>query len=199
MSQNLRLLHDIHLTWPAFFVLEKNFTHFLGAQAAIWGTTASKCHPTALKPLVYLGAQFSLGGHIFHLGGTSDDLGGNGSEMSPWRRTCIVGLLAVVNLVSIVDLVGMVYVVGLVDMVSKHQKYSRQGRHSLAWDNKTLTLLCLLEQPVFYFVYIAFTISKQCLLNNRFRNWLLEVVPEAHYKQIDKFLSKQCHVAASKK
>ena len=28
-------------------------------------------------------------------------------------------------------------------------RHNRQGRLSLAWDNKPLTLLCLLEQPVF--------------------------------------------------
>ena len=53
----------------------------------------------------------------------------------------------------------MVDVVGLVDMVSKYSWQSRQGRHSLAWDNKTLTLLCLLEQPVFHFISIGFTIK----------------------------------------
>ena len=60
---------------------------------------------------------------------------------------------------SIVRLVGMVDVVGLVDTINKYSSHSRQGRHSLAWDNKTLALLCLLEQPVFHFVYIAFTIK----------------------------------------
>ena len=53
----------------------------------------------------------------------------------------------------------MVDVVGLVDMVSKYSRHSRQGRDSLAWDNKTLTLLCLLKQSVFYIVYIAFTMK----------------------------------------
>ena len=47
----------------------------------------------------------------------------------------------------------MVDVVGLVDMVNKYRRHSWQGRHSLAWDNKTLTLLCLLEQPVFHFLF----------------------------------------------
>ena len=47
----------------------------------------------------------------------------------------------------------MVDVIGLVDMVSKYSRYSRQGRYNLAWDNETLTLLCLLEQPAFRFVY----------------------------------------------
>ena len=50
----------------------------------------------------------------------------------------------------------MVGVVDLVDMVSKNKRHSRQGKQSLAWDNKILTLLCLLEQPVFHFIYIAF-------------------------------------------
>ena len=53
----------------------------------------------------------------------------------------------------------MVDEVGLVDMVSKYKRHSRQRRHSLAWENKTLTLLCLLEQRVFDFVSIAFTIK----------------------------------------
>ena len=63
------------------------------------------------------------------------------------------------TVVSIVGLVDMVVLVGLVGMVYKYSRHSRQGRHSLAWNNKTLTLLCLLEQPVFHFVYIAFTIK----------------------------------------
>ena len=90
-------------------------------------------------------------------------------------------------MVEIVGLVGMVDIVGLVDIVCKYSRHSRQGRRSLAWDKKNITLLCLLEQPVFHFVYIAFTISRQCLLNNSFCNWLLKEVLEAHYKQIDKF------------
>ena len=53
----------------------------------------------------------------------------------------------------------MVDVVGLVDMVSKCSRLSRQARHCLVWDKKNLTLLCLLEQPVFHFAYIAFTIK----------------------------------------
>ena len=54
----------------------------------------------------------------------------------------------------------MVDVVGFVDMVSKYKRYSRQGRQSLAWDNKTVTLLCISEQPMFSTVYIAFTIKQ---------------------------------------
>ena len=56
----------------------------------------------------------------------------------------------------------MVDVAGLVDMASKYGRHSRQCRHSVAWHfgtTKTLTILCLLEQPVFYFVYIAFIIK----------------------------------------
>ena len=53
----------------------------------------------------------------------------------------------------------MVDVVGLVEMVSKYSWHNRQGRHSLAQDNKILTLLCLLEQPMFHFVYVAFSIK----------------------------------------
>ena len=37
--------------------------------------------------------------------------------------------------------------------------HSRQGMHCLEWDNKTLTLLCLLEQPVFHVAGIVFTIK----------------------------------------
>ena len=95
----------------------------------------------------------------FLLGGTSDDLGSTASVCPQWSRACIVGLVAVVDIVSTIDLVRMVDVVGLVDMVSKYRRHSRQGRHSLAWDNQTLTLLCLLEQPMFHFVYIAFIIK----------------------------------------
>ena len=101
-------------------------------------------------------------GHISRLGGTSNDLvEGDGLETPPPPPVApglhSVGLVAVVDIVSIVDLVGMVVVVGLVDMLSKYSRKSRQGRHNLAWDNKTLILLCLLEQLVFHFVYIAFT------------------------------------------
>ena len=53
----------------------------------------------------------------------------------------------------------MIDVEGLVDTVSKYSRHSQRGRHSLVWDNKTLALLCLLEQPVFHIVYIAFTIK----------------------------------------
>ena len=49
--------------------------------------------------------------------------------------------------------------VGLGDIISKYSWHSRKGRHSLAWDNKTLTLLCLSEKLVFHFVCIAFTIK----------------------------------------
>ena len=102
---------------------------------------------------------FAWGAH-FSLGGTSDDLGGARPQNAPtWRRAYLVGLVAVVDIVRKVDLVGMVDVVRLVDMLSKYRRHSRQGRHSLAWDNKTLTLQYLLEQPVFHFVYIAFTIK----------------------------------------
>ena len=104
----------------------------------------------------------------------------------PWHQACIEGLVTIVDIVSILILVGMVDVVGLVDMVSKYSRYSWQGRHSLAWD---------IIKPLPYHratgvSYTAFTISKQCLLNNGFCNWQLKVVPEAHYKQIDYFLVK---------
>ena len=125
------------------------------------GGTASKCQPATFGPLLSFGAQLSLGGHISRLVGTSNDLGRARSQNDPppWCRAFIVGLVLVVDVVSIVDLVGMVDAVDLVDMVSKYRRHSQQDRHSLAWDNKTLTLLYVLEQPVFYFVCIAFTIK----------------------------------------
>ena len=59
-------------------------------------------------------------------------------------------ILATPMIVSIVGLVGMVDVVGSVDTVSKYSRHGRQGRHSLARNNKTLALLCLLEQSVLH-------------------------------------------------
>ena len=96
-------------------------------------------------------------GARFSLGGISNDLGDTIPKCPSWLQACLVGLVTIVDIVSIVGLVGMVDVVGLVDIVSKYSRHSRQNRHSLTWDNKTLTLLCLSEQPVFHFVYTAFT------------------------------------------
>ena len=59
---------------------------------------------------------------------------------------------------SIVGLADMVDRVGLIDIVSKYSRHSWQGRLSPAWDCEIFTVLCLLEQPVFHFVYIAFAI-----------------------------------------
>ena len=85
---------------------------------------------------------------------------GHDHEKPPWYQACIEGFVIIADIVSIVGLVGMVDVVGLVETISKYRRYSRQGRQSLAWDNKTVTLLCIPEQPVFNFVYIAFTIKQ---------------------------------------
>ena len=43
--------------------------------------------------------------------------------------------------------------------VSKYSRHSPQCRHSLAWDDKNFTLLRLLKQPVFHFVYCVFTMK----------------------------------------
>ena len=167
------------------------FTHFWEAQAVIWGSTALNSPPGALGRLFSFWAQSMLGRHISCLGEAQAVIRGSRPQNAPlWHRAFIVGLVTIVDIVSLVYLVGMVDLVGLVDMVSKCSRHSRQGRQSLAWDNKIFTLLCLLEQPVFHFLFIAFTISKQCLLNNRFCIWLQKMISEAHYKQTDKFLTE---------
>ena len=85
--------------------------------------------------------------------------GGHGPEISPWSQACIEGLVSIVKHSKHSSLRGMVDAVGFVDAVRKYSSHSRQFRHSLAWDNQTLTILCLLEEPVLHFVYIAFTIK----------------------------------------
>ena len=67
--RNLKLLHGNNSIWSTFFVLQSNFTHFLRAQAVIWGGTAgSKCQPVILGLLPSFGVWYSLEGHIFRLG-----------------------------------------------------------------------------------------------------------------------------------
>ena len=66
------------------------------------------------------------------------------TEIPPWRHAFIE------SLETIVDIVCLVNMADLVDMVSKYSRHSRQGMHSLAWDNKSLTILCVLKLQEFH-------------------------------------------------
>ena len=150
-----------------FFCSRRKVYSILGGNSSNkgGGRTVSRCSLVAPAGLFFFGTQSSLARHIFFLGGTSSDLG----RTAPKCHSVVLGLHSRLS------------------NYSRHSKHSRlgehgrqswHGRYSLALDNKTLTLLCLLEQLVFMFDYIAFmnAIRKQCLQNNRFCSWLLEVV-----------------------
>ena len=147
------------LDFTCFFCPRKKLYSFLGGTSSDLGGTASKCQPLALGLLLFWGAQPSLKRAHFLVWGTSNDLGGTTPKcaVAPDLLVHSTDLVTIVDIVSIEGLVVMVNVVGLVDMVNKYSMNSWQGRHSLAWDNETLTLLRLLKQPVFHFVYFAFT------------------------------------------
>ena len=71
--QNLRLCHNFN----TFFVLERKFSYACGHRQYSGGAQAPKCTTVAPGLLLSFGAQSSLGGgHIYHLGCTSSDLGG---------------------------------------------------------------------------------------------------------------------------
>ena len=54
----------------------------------------------------------------------------------------------------------MVDVAGLVGMVNNYRWHSRQGWQALLGKIKPLPIQRLLEQPMFYFAYIAFAINQ---------------------------------------
>ena len=83
---------------------------------------------------------------------------GRDPKMPLWRQACRVGLVTKIDLCKHSRL-GRRSRLSRYGKQVQYSRYSRQCRHSLEWDNKTLTLPCLLEQPVFHFVYIAFTIK----------------------------------------
>ena len=182
------------MVFPRFDLLfcpKKKLYSLLGGTSSDLGRHSLKMPARGIGSATFLWSTIFAWGVHFFLGGHKRCFGDIRPRNAPlWRQAYIKGLVTIVDIVSIVDLADIVDIGGLVDMVSKYSRHSRQGRHSLAWDNKTLTQLRRLEQPVFHFVYIAFTIKKASRLNNRFCNWPLEVVPEVHYKQIYKFLSK---------
>ena len=47
----------------------------------IFGVSGLELHSSGTEPVTFFGAQSSLGGHNFHLGGTTPDC-------PPWRRAC---------------------------------------------------------------------------------------------------------------
>ena len=117
------------------FCHRKNFTHFWGSQAVIWGSIVSKSQLMALGLLLSFEAQSCLGGK-FLAWKAHTMIWGHDLEISTWCQACIVGIATIVSIVSIVDIVsvvglgGMVDVVGLVDMVSKYRRHSPHHRRS---------------------------------------------------------------------
>ena len=65
------------------FFLERNFSHFWGAQAAIWEGHSLEIPARGTGPVTLFWSTILAWGHIFRLGGTMNDLGARLGNVPP--------------------------------------------------------------------------------------------------------------------